>query len=467
MLDKFIIILPELTLVLLSLFGQLGATIFPLCAKYIARVSIILSILIIGLILLISRTAMSGFTDSFVINEVSGVFKIITLSFTILTMILYLDFCKISNSEFKMEFITIILLSNVGIFLAISSRNFLLLFCALELQALSAYALAGFKITSVKSSESAMKYFILGSFLSCLTLLGISFIYGFSGGNLQFHAIRGILNHTQSINLGLVIGIILILAGICFKLSAAPLHIWTPDVYEGAPIISVTYFASAQKFGALCVLFNIIEYVAYDYRTISIDLIRIIAILSMIVGCLGGIMQNSLKRLMAYSAILNIGYALIGIVTHNASGKFAAMFYIITYIIGLMGFFTCLLALFGEKSDDVSFIDIKGIGFHRKMISIAITIIMFSNIGLPPFAGFFGKYNIFYQAILIGEFTLAFCGIITTIVAAYYYLKIIRFIYFKPNVMNYAININRNLSYLIVLIISFLLFFPCLLVYFL
>jgi NADH-quinone oxidoreductase subunit N len=376
-----------------------------------------------------------------------------------MSIIVYQDFCVISGNELRIEFITLTLLATLGIFLSLSSRDFLLLFCGLELQALSNYALTGFNLSTLKSSEGALKYFILGALVSCITLFGISFIYGF-GGSLQFNVILEILNSAPSLNIGLVVGVVLMLSGVFFKLSAAPLHVWAPDVYEGAPITAVTYFATAPKFGILIVLLNLITFVIGEYKQISVELVRIVAILSMLIGALGAIRQVSLKRLMAYSTILNVGYVLIGVSLHSPEGNLAAGLYMLIYIAGVMGFFACLIALLGPRAEDATFDSIAGIASSRKTIATCISIIMFSNIGLPPLAGFFGKYYLFYEAIVQEEYVLAIIGISTSVVAAYYYLKIIRSMYFVETIGQIErIPTKRGLLFVTALMVAFILFF--------
>ena len=286
-LKEFIIILPEVLLILLALLTQLAAILFNGKAKIITTVTLILSIILVFITLQISCQEAVGFNNSFATNYITGIYKALTLIFTIMTIIIYNDYCKLTSYEFKHEFITLILLSTLGTFIVISSRNFLLLFCGMELQALTAYVLAGFSLNDIKSSESALKYFILGALISCLTLFGISFIYGF-GGSLEFSNILQALNQSSHLNIGVVIGLVLFLSSIFFKLSSAPLHIWAPDVYEGSPIASVVYFATAQKIGMVALLLNIMTLVVGEYKQISVDLVKIIAILSMLIGAGGG-----------------------------------------------------------------------------------------------------------------------------------------------------------------------------------
>lgn len=458
MLEQFVIILPEIMLTAIAMIMQIVAVYSKQSqARMVALITSLLALGVVFYLLFCIPDGAPTLSLSFVVNPFIFLCKAFILGFTIMSLVAYHDFTKISNIPLRMEFITLVLLSTVGVFISISARDLILLFCGLELQALSGYALAAFNTNDSKSSEAGLKYFILGALMSCLILFGISFLYGF-GGNMQFAAIRFVLN--SDMNIGMIIGAVLLVAGILFKLSAAPLHIWTPDVYEGAPVSSVTYFAAAQKIGTLIVLINILDKLVGNYTAISTDLIKIVAVLSMIVGSLGAIMQNSLKRLMAYSTILNMGYVLVGVCLRSPEGDDAAFIYMLIYAAGTIAFFASLIALFGAKSESVTFDDLRGIGQSNKPLAGAIAVIMFSMIGLPPLAGFFGKYYIFYNAISEGEVILALIGVVTSVIAAFYYLKVIKYMYFMEAEREIAlIQKSRGLSLIVNLNIAFIILF--------
>ncbi|WP_347938861.1 NADH-quinone oxidoreductase subunit NuoN [Rickettsia oklahomensis] len=449
-----LLLLPEITLIIIALLGQFFAIIIPNKHRIISNIIIFLCIL--SLFLTFQYSSYEGVWHSFATGINIGISQSIVLLFTIVSIIIYRDYSVLAGEKLKCEFITLILLSAIGIFVAISSQNFLLLFCGMELTALTSYTLAGFKLNDIKSSEGALKYFILGSLVSCLSLFGISFIYGF-GGSLQFEDILYKLNNSSSTNLGLIIGIVLFLSSIFFKLSSVPLHFWAPDVYEGSPIASVTYFTAASKIGMVTVLLNISKFIIGDYHPINYNLIKIIAILSMLFGSFGGIRQTSLKRLMAYSTILNIGYILIGVLLHNQAGYKAALLYILIYAVGSIGFFTCLIMLLGKDADKASFKTIRGIAKNHKAIAAVISIVMFSMIGIPPLTGFFGKYYLFYQAINQEEFALAYCGIFTSVVAALYYLKVVKAMYFSKKIELLKLPTQYGLLLINYLVVGFLL----------
>lgn len=458
MLNQFILIFPEIVLTSVAMCMQLLAVFFKNHLRLISLLAIAV-LLVLGtyIINFVPQGSIFIFSNSFEVSP--GIYKLksLVLFLSIMSIVIYKSLIKISDKVIKVEFITLILLSTVGVFISISARDFIILFCGLELQALSGYAMAAFNNKDVKSSEAGLKYFVLGSLISCLMLLGISFFYGFAG-SIYFNDIRAALD--GEFNIGLVVGAIFVLAAILFKLSAAPLHIWTPDVYEGAPVSAVTYFAVAQKVGVLIVLINFVTLVTGNYLRGSVDLIKIAAILSIFIGALGAMMQSSLKRLMAYSTILNVGYVLIAISLHSDEGFRSAIIYMVIYVIGTIGFFACLVALFGKKSDIASFADLQGISAERKTIAASIAIIMFSMIGLPPLAGFFGKYYVFYNAIIQGEVILAVLGVISSVIAAFYYLKVVKYMYFMEAVEKTAIiPTNRGLLSVSVISVGFTLFF--------
>ncbi len=457
MLNQFYIILPEIMLAIVAIFVQLLGLFCNKSAHKLVQFTLILSTAIICYLLFSFDNYGIAFTESFATSYSTSFFKALIFAVSLMSIVIYHDLTKIAKQDLKIEFITLVLLSTLGGFIAISARDFILLFCGLELQALAGYALASFNSGEIKSSEAGLKYFTLGAMMSALMLMGISLLYGFSG-SIRFTEISIILNN--EFNIALVVGTIFILSAILFKLSAAPLHVWTPDVYEGSPISSVSYFATAQKLIILIVLINLMNYLIGSYTPIGNKLIKIIAIISMIVGSLGAIMQSSIKRLMAYSTVLNIGYVLIGISLQTTEGQLAALIYMLVYIIAIIAFFACIVSLFGARSDEVVFDDLKDIANKRKTLAASIAIIMFSMIGLPPMAGFFGKYYIFYNAINQGEFALATLGILTSVIAAFYYLKIIKYMYFMDGNKNITIIPTSNgLRFITIISLAFILFF--------
>ncbi len=456
MISQFFFLMPEILLAAITVTMQVLVSVFKNQAKTIVRTGIF-SLLILTLYIISLKYQAISFNNSFAVSPFILIFKGLVLSLALMSCNIYIEYVKITKAEFKLEFITLILLSTLGIFISISAQDFLLLFCGLEMQALSGYALAAFNVNQVKSSEAGLKYFILGALMSVVMLLGISYMYGYSG-SIKFAEIRLILNEYPHI--GLITGAVFMLSAILFKLSVAPLHVWTPDVYEGAPITAVSFFAVASKIGMLIVLIGLIDNVIGDIYIISVTLIKIAAVLSMIIGSLGALMQNSIKRLLAYSSVLNIGYVLIGISLGSQTGKYAAFIYMLIYSITSIGFFAALINILGEKSEYGNISDLKGIGYKHKKLSIVLMVFIFSFIGLPPFAGFFGKYYLFLSAAQEGELDLAIIGLLSSVIAAVYYLKIIKYMYFETSLSKFKyIPVQRGLLSIMTISSIFVVFF--------
>lgn len=456
MINSLEIILPEISVIIMIMTMQIWAIFTKKSERNISSIYIAVLIIITGG-LIYYPIPYGYYGQSFLTSSVMNLFKAVILSLTIMSLFIYRDFVKIAGQKLKMEFMTLALLSTLGIFISISARDLLLLFCGLELQALAGYALAAFNTRDEKSSEAGLKYFILGALMSAIMLMGMSFLYGFSG-SINFADIKYLMASEPSI--GLICGVLFIVIAILFKLSAAPFHIWTPDVYEGSPISSVSYFATAPKIGMLVVLINILDGIVGGYEVVSQELVKIVSICSMLIGSFGAIGQTSLKRLMAYSTISNMGYALMAVSLYSVSGNNVAYIYLLIYAIGTVGLFASLVALFGDESDSATFEDLKGAAYHRKALSGAISVIAFSMIGLPPFAGFFGKYYVFLSMLQSNELLLVIIGLISSIISAFYYLKIVKYLYFfKPLKPFKKITTKKGLWLVTTISVTFTIFF--------
>jgi NADH-quinone oxidoreductase subunit N len=455
---KGLIVLPE---ILLSSLGVI-AILFSLFAKTSAKnLMIVASILlcIISFFLLRFNFLTERLShESFSTDPTTLYFKIIILIFLLATLVLYNSMQGLSKQNIEMEVPVLLIFASVGAFISISSNDFVLLFCGLELQALSSYALASCG-KSIKSSEAGVKYFVLGALMSCVGILGLSFVYGFSG-SLKFQVLFEVLNSKGTPNIGVVIGCVLFLSTMLFKLSAAPLHFWTPDIYEGTPVTILSYFSTAQKIAASAVLINITQKVFGSYSPLSNDPIKWAAILSIIIGSLGALKQNSLKRLMGYCTILNMGYVLIAISLGKPQALKAAMIYIITYSAATLAFFALLISLLGKKAEDATFEDLNGMARSHKTTSLFMCIVIFSMIGIPPFAGFIGKYYVFYEAVTSQDFIQLSFGLLGSVIASFYYLKIIRSLYFiEPKIAALKTSRDLGLSCVTLITIGFLSFF--------
>lgn len=341
----------------------------------------------------------------------------------------------------KAEFPVLILFAAVGMGIMVSAVDLLSLYIGLELNSLAAYVLASFARNDVKSSEAGLKYFILGALASGILLFGISLVYGFTGST-SFLTINSALS--GELSMGATFGIVFMLAGMAFKISAAPFHMWTPDVYEGAPTPITAFFASAPKVAATALLVRIVGEAFTNQVDAWQQIIIIVALMSIVVGALGAIGQKSLKRLLAYSSINNVGFILIGLAAATQIGVSALLVYLAIYVAMTLGGFICLMQFEdkdGNMRDDID--DIAGLSKHRPVLAAVFMIFMFSLAGIPPMFGFWGKLQVFQAAVAADLLPLAVIGIAASVIGAFYYLKVIKVMYFDKQV-NVIADSNSN-----------------------
>jgi len=386
------------------------------------------------------------FNESYIIDNFSIFMKILTLLFCSFILILSKDYVKSNNMDI-IEYPIIILSSVVGMFLMISSYDLIVFYLGLELQSLCLYILASFNKNEEKSSEAGLKYFILSALATGLMLYGCSLIYGFTGST-NFSTIAKNLNEAS---LGGIFGIVFIISGLAFKISSVPFHMWTPDVYEGSPTSVTGFFALVPKIAALSVFIRFM-YVPFinvidQWQTIIIFL----SVSSMIFGAFAAIGQSNIKRLMAYSSISHIGYALAGIATGTNSGIQSTIIYLTIYLVMNLGAFGCIFALKRENVFYENINDLSGISKHHPMLALSFLIIFFSLAGIPPLAGFFAKFYVFMAVIEVKMYTLAVIGLITTVVSAFYYLRVIKIVYFDKAKIPFEENYDFGLKAILIL----------------
>lgn len=326
------------------------------------------------------------------------------------------------------EYPVLIVLAAFGMSLMVSATDLISLYMGVETQSLALYILATFNRDSRRSTEAGLKYFVLGALSSCLLLYGASLIYGFTGAT-SFEAIARVAETSDS-NVGLVVGIVFLVSGLAFKVSAAPFHMWTPDVYEGAPTPVTAFFAAAPKVAAMALfartMVTSFPGVIEDWQPV----IALIALASMAVGAFSAIVQTNIKRLMAYSSIGHMGYALIGLAAGTASGISAILIYMSIYVVMTIGAFACILTMRrrGGMTENIS--DLSGLSRTNMPLALVLTVLLFSLAGVPPTAGFFGKWYVFLAAVESDLIWLAVAGVIASAISAYYYLRIIWFMWF-------------------------------------
>ena len=438
MINNLNILLPEIFLTL-SIFSILMIGVFIKNSfNLIFNLSSLIIFLTVVIILNTSNNLEKIFLESFTRDAFSNFFKILIL----ISSLFVLNSSKnyiLDKKLSKFEYPIIILISILGMFFMVSSNDIILFYLGLELQSLSLYILASIDRDNLKSSESGIKYFVLSALSSGLLLYGCSLLYGFTGST-NFDVIA---NELGKENTGAVFAMVFILVGLAFKVSAVPFHMWTPDVYEGAPTSITSYFAVVPKVAGLAVLikFMLIPFskILMEWQTIII----FISIASMILGAVAAIGQKNIKRLLAYSSIGHIGYALAGVATGVISGYESSIVYISIYVVMNLGAFSCLYLLKkdGEYKENIS--DLSGISKKHPILAISFLVILFSLAGIPPLGGFFAKFYVFTAVVEQQMYALAIIGLLTTVISAFYYLKIIKTIYFDDSVISFDNTKNK------------------------
>ena len=431
---NFELILPELFLSLSIMFSLIIGVFKKKSSKLIQNISLV--ILLITAVIIFNETLgineVKLFNNSIIIDYFSSLMKILTILSAFLVLAISSNYLKIFKI-FKIEYPILILSSVLGMMIMISSNDLIVFYMGLELQSLALYVLATFNRDQLKSSEAGLKYFVLSALSSGLLLYGCSLIYGFTGST-NFNIIAEQLNSSEY---ALTFGIVFILVGLAFKISAVPFHMWAPDVYEGSPTSVTLFFTMVPKIAALTVFIRFL-YIPFlnlidQWQTILIFL----SIASMLFGAIAAIGQTNLKRLIAYSSIGHVGYTLAGVATGSNEGIQSSVIYISIYVLMNLGLFSCLLMMkrnneYYEKIDDLA-----GLSKNHPLLSISLLIILFSLAGIPPLAGFFAKFYIFKAVIEQSMYFLAIVGLLSTVIAAFYYLRIIKIIYFDEEKEKY------------------------------
>lgn len=367
------------------------------------------------------------FNGMFVMDGFAGLMKMLILVGLITSLSLSGRYLYQENIQ-RFEYPILMLLSGIGMMLMVSAHNFLSLYMALELQSLALYVLAAIQRNHLRGSEAGIKYFVLGALASGMLLFGISLIYGFTG-SLDFAVVGQTLTNTPD-NMGAIVGMVFIIVGLAFKVSAVPFHMWTPDVYQGVPTSVTAFFAIVPKIAAIGlmmrVLFEPFSAMVGDWQQI----IYFLAVASMVLGSFAALVQTDIKRLMAYSSIGNIGYALIGITVGTQQGVGAVIVYMTLYMVMTAGAFALILMMRRNELGEEDIASLSGLSQKHPLVAYGFAIILISMAGVPPLAGFFGKFLVFKAAVDEGFIVLAVLGVLTSVVAAYYYLRIIKVMFF-------------------------------------
>jgi NADH-quinone oxidoreductase subunit N len=424
---SFLPALPEMVLAVGALVLLLiGAVAGQRATPLVTGLSIALVVVVAAVLLFATGDGVS-FSGSFVLDGFARLMKFIVLIGSAVAIVMsvgYMRALRIDNFEYPV----LIVIATLGMMLMISANDLIALYIGLELQSLALYVVAAIHRTSVKSTEAGLKYFVLGALSSGMLLYGASLIYGFTG-QTTFAGIAAAL-HGQASSLGLIFGLVFLIAGLAFKVAAVPFHMWTPDVYEGAPTPVTAFFAAAPKVAAMALFLRAIVVpfapVTHDWQQVIV----FISIASMVLGAFAAIGQRNIKRLMAYSAIGHAGYALVGLAAGTPAGVQGVILYMLIYMAMTLGTFAVILAMKrqGTQVEDIN--DLAGLARTRPMMAFMMAMLLFSLAGIPPLAGFFAKFYVFLAAVQAGLYVLAVIGVLASVVGAYYYLRIVKIMYF-------------------------------------
>ncbi len=457
--ENFNLILPEIFIALSIMFLLILGVFKKDSSKLIFNTSQL--ILLITAVITINETfsvnRVTLFKDSVVIDQMSSLMKIITLLGAFLVLTISTNYLK-TFKLFKIEYPVLVLCSVLGMMVMISSNDLIVFYMGLELQSLALYVLATFNRDQLQSSEAGLKYFVLSALSSGLLLYGCSLIYGFSGST-NFDIISNQLNSNEYV---LTFGIVFIIVGLAFKISAVPFHMWAPDVYQGSPTSVTLFFTMVPKIAALTVFIRFL-YVPFLNLIDQWQMIIVfLSIASMLFGAIAAIGQTNIKRLIAYSSIGHIGYTLAGLATGTNEGIQSSIVYISIYIIMNLALFSCLLMLKRNNKYYEDIEDLSGLSKNHPLLSLSLLAILFSLAGIPPLAGFFAKFYIFKAVIEQSMFFLAVVGLLSTVVAAFYYLRIIKIIYFDEEKEKYdedhSIWLKFSLTFSTILILLYFIF---------
>jgi NADH-quinone oxidoreductase subunit N len=401
--------------------------------QLIARLSV-LCLIATAVFVLTGSDSATAFGGLFIVDKFGVFFKILVLAGSSLAIVMSMDYIEREGMS-RFEFPILMLLATVGMLLMLSANDLISLYLGLELQSLALYVVAAFRRDDLRSTEAGMKYFVLGALSSGMLLYGASMVYGFTG-TTAFVDIAAVL--TQPAGgvppVGVIVGIVLVIAGLAFKVSAVPFHMWTPDVYEGAPTPVTAFFAAAPKLAAMGLLVRVMMEPFGHMVEQWQQIIVFVSIASMVLGAVAAINQENIKRLMAYSSIGHVGYALVGLAAGTREGVVGVLVYMAIYLVMNVGTFGCILLMRqkGRMVEGIS--DLAGLAKTKPAMAAALAILMFSMAGIPPMAGFLGKLFVFRAAVNVGLYWLAVIGVVASVVSAFYYLRIIKVMYFDEPV---------------------------------
>ncbi len=427
-LESWTLARPELFLAAVTALLLIYGVVRGEASTAFVSVSTSLALLITAVLLFMPYREGTAFASLFIVDRLTATMKALVLVGAAITVLMSRTYFE-NVKAWRFEYPLLVALATLGMMLMISANDLMSLYVGLELQSLALYVVAAFQRDSVRSTEAGVKYFVLGSVASGMLLFGASLIYGFCGGTAFVEISRALLDG-RSAESGVIVGLVFVVAGLAFKVSAVPFHMWTPDVYEGAPTPVTALFAAAPKIAAVSLLVSVLMGPFKPLFAQWQQIIVVASVLSMALGAFAALRQQNVKRLMAYSSIGNVGYILLGLAAGSEKGIQAVVFYLAIYLVMTLGVFATILLMKrrGVMVEGVN--DLAGLGRTHPMMAFALLLFMFSLAGIPPLAGFWGKLYIFMAAVEAKLYWPAVLGVLASVVASYYYLRIVKVMYF-------------------------------------
>ena len=446
-------VLPDLTLILPELILVCGAMALLMLGVFVGdrsynSVSWLAVVLVLGAGAAASLTTefrTTLFGDQFVVDAFGHFMKWLVFLGSALAIVMSFGYNRRERIG-RPEYPILIVFATLGMSMMISANDLIALYVGLELQSLALYVIAAFRRDSARSSEAGLKYFVLGALSSGMLLYGCSMVYGFAGST-GFETLAGLFSRPgATLEIGVVVGLVFVIAGLAFKISAVPFHMWTPDVYQGAPTPVTAFFAIAPKIAAMALFVRVLIGPFFDLFQQWQQIVIFISILSMVLGALAAIWQTNIKRLLAYSSIGHVGFALVGLAAGSADGVRGVVIYMAVYLVMTAGTFACVLAMRQNGRMVEGLADLAGLSRNAPLLALALAIFMFSMAGIPPLAGFFSKLYVFLAAIDAGLYTLAVIGVLTSVISAFYYLRIVKIMYFDEPAEAFDKPMGRSLA---------------------
>lgn len=423
-LPELILALGAIVLLMVGVFTSNGET----AGRLVGWLAI--GVFVAAIIAVLQQSGISSvFESAFVSDPLTRFFKIVILVAAALSLLMtFDDFGRIKLMLF--EYPVLMMLAALGMLMMVSANDLIALYLGLELQNLALYVIAAFKRDNIRSSEAGLKYFVLSALASGLLLYGASLLYGVTGSTSYVALAAASKVPEMASNIGLTVGLVFVLVGLAFKIASVPFHMWTPDVYQGAPTPVTTFLASASKVAAMALIVRFTQAalpgISAEWRQIVIFL----SIASMVLGAFAAIGQTNIKRLLAYSAIGHVGFALIGLAANNTEGTAGVLIYLAIYVAMTLGTFACVLAMRRKGGNVENIEDLSGLAKTDLTYASILAMLMFSLAGIPPLAGFWAKWYVFLPAIKAGLYPLAVIGVVTSVVGAFYYLRIVKIMFF-------------------------------------